>query len=119
MVGLAYVRVRYPVRGATQQVWGGWVTPDTFDVLGSKPFLGRPITPEDGNSGSPPVFVMSYEMWAKQFNSDPKLLGATLNLNGVPRTLVAVMPPRFRFGDCEIWMPLSLDPRHLHYWIWP
>ena len=108
MVGLAYVGVRYPARGATQQVWGGWVTPDTFDVLGGKPLLGRPSTPEDGKSGSPAVFVMSYQLWAKQFNRDPKLLGATLNLNGTPRTLVAVMPPRFRFGECEIWMPLSL-----------
>ena len=109
MIGLAYVHVRFHTRAATEQVWGGWVTPDTFDVLGSKPFLGRPITSEDGKPSSPPVFVMSYEMWVKQFNKDPKLLGATLNLNGVPRTLVAVMPPRFRFGDCEIWMPLSLN----------
>jgi putative ABC transport system permease protein len=109
MIGLAYVHVRFQARGATEQVWGGWVTPDTFEVLGSKPFLGRPITSEDGKPGSSPVFVMSYEMWVKQFNKDPKLLGATLNLNGVPRTLVAVMPPRFRFGDCEIWMPLGLN----------
>lgn len=108
MIGLSYLVVRYPARGATEQVWGGWVTPDTFEVLGSKPLLGRPITAEDGKPGSPPVFVISYEMWVKQFSKDPKLLGSTLSLNGMPRTLVAVMPPRFRFGGCEIWMPLSL-----------
>ena len=109
MIGLAYLAVRYPVRGATEQVLGGWVTPDTFEVLGSKPFLGRPITSEDGKPGSPPVFVASYQFWVKQFNRDPTVVGGSLNLNGTPRTLVAVMPPRFRFGDCEIWMPLSLS----------
>ena len=109
MIGLAYLGVRYPRRGATEQVLGAWVTPDTFEVLGSKPFLGRPITSEDGKLGSPPVFVMSYQFWSKQFSRDPKILGATLNLNGAPRTLVAIMPPRFRFGDCEIWIPLSLN----------
>ena len=39
------------------------------------------------------------------------MLGSTLNLNGTPRTLIAVMPPRFHFGNCDIWIPLSLN-RH-------
>ncbi len=108
MIGLAYLGIRYSVGGVTEQVWGGWVTPDSFEVLGSKPFLGRPMTPDDGNPGSPPVFIMSHRLWVAQFNSDPKILGTTLNLNGTPRTLIAVMPPRFRFGECEIWIPLSL-----------
>ncbi len=109
MIGLAYLDVRYPSHGVAERVQGAWVTPDTFDVLGGKPFLGRPVTSGDGNPSSPPVFVMSYQLWAKRFNKNPKLLGATLNLNGTPRTLIAVMPPRFRFGNCEIWIPLSLS----------
>jgi hypothetical protein len=64
---------------------------------------------EDGKPGSPPVFVMSYQLWVKQFNKDPKALGSTLDLNGTPRTLIAVMPPRFHFGGCDIWIPLSLN----------
>ncbi len=109
MIGLAYVPVRFQKHGTTEQVWGGWVTPDTFEVLGSKPLFGRPITSEDGKPGSPDVFVMSYEMWVKQFSKDLRFIGTTLNLNGAPRTLVAIMPPRFRFGECEIWMPLSMN----------
>jgi putative ABC transport system permease protein len=109
MIGLAYVGVHYKGSAATEQFFGGWVTPNTFEFLGIEPLLGRQITPEDGKPGSPPVFVMSYRLWSKLFNRDAKILGTTLNLNGTPRTLVAIMPPRFRFGDCEVWMPLELN----------
>src|SRR5713101_6740793 len=109
MIGLAYVGVHYKGSGGTEQFFGGWVTPNTFEFLGIEPLLGRQITPEDGKPGSPPVFVMSYGLWSKLFNRDAKILGTTLNLNGTPRTLVAIMPPRFRFGDCEVWMPLELN----------
>lgn len=52
---------------------------------------------------------MSDKLWADLFNRDPKILGASLNLNGVPRTVLAIMPPRFRFGGCEVWIPTNLN----------
>jgi len=109
IIGLAYTGVHYRGTAATEQFLGGWVTPNTFEFLGIEPLLGRQITQEDGKPGSPPVFAMSFRLWSKLFNRDPKILGTTLDLNGTPRTLVAIMPPRFRFGDCEVWMPLELD----------
>ena len=109
IIGLAYTGVHYRGTGATEQFLGGWVTPNTFEFLGIDPLLGRQITQEDGKPGSPPVSVMSYRLWSKLFNRDPKILGTALNLNGTPRTVVAIMPPRFRFGDCEVWMPLELN----------
>jgi putative ABC transport system permease protein len=109
MIGLAYSGVHYKRSAGTEQLLGAWVTPNTFTFLGIKPLLGREITQEDGKPGSAPVFVMSYALWSRLFNRDPNVLGATLNLNGTQRTLVAIMPPRFRFGECEIWMPLELN----------
>jgi hypothetical protein len=84
------------------------VTGNTFELLRIKPSLGRPITPQDGNPDALPALAMSDTVWANLFNRDPKILGASLNLNGVPRTLVAIMPPRFRFGGCEVWIPTDL-----------
>jgi putative ABC transport system permease protein len=110
VIGLAYTSVHLRGSGETEEFSGGWVTPNTFDFLGIEPILGRRITQQDGKPGSPPVFVMSYTLWSKLFHRDPKILGATLTLNGTPRTLVAIMPPRFRFGDCEVWLPLELNP---------
>jgi putative ABC transport system permease protein len=110
MIALAYRDVRWKsAKGPTQQFLGAWVTPNTFEFLGIPPLLGRQVTQEDGKLGSRPVVAMSYTLWTKLFNRDPKVLGATLNLNGSPRTLIAIMPPRFRFGNCEVWMPLELS----------
>jgi putative ABC transport system permease protein len=108
IIGLAYTDVHYKHSAGTEQLLGAWVTPNTFTFLGIKPLLGREITQEDGKPSSP-VFVMSYRLWTRLFNRDPNVLGATLNLNGTQRTLVAIMPQQFRFGDCEIWMPLELN----------
>ena len=80
MIGLAYLAVRYASREGTERVQGGWVGPDAFVVLGSRPLLARSLTSEDGNPDSPPVFVMSYHLRVKQFNKDPKALGTTLDL---------------------------------------
>jgi len=110
LAALAYFDIRYLRTGApTQQLLGCWVTANTFDLLGIKPSLGRRITLQDGNPESPPAFAMSDTVWANLFNRDPKILGASLNLNGVPRTVVAIMPPRFRFGGCEVWIPTNLN----------
>jgi putative ABC transport system permease protein len=109
MFGLAFLSVRYAGRNGIEQFLGGWATSNTFDVLDVKPLLGREITFADGNANSPPVFVMSYHLWATRFNRDPTVLGTSFTLNGRPRTLVAIMPPRFQIGECEIWMPLNLS----------
>lgn len=110
MAALAYFHVRFTRSGApTQQLLGCWVTANTFEMLGIKPSLGRQITLQDGNPESAPAFAMTDIAWAKLFNRDPRILGASLNLNGVPRTLVAIMPPRFRFGGCEVWIPTNLN----------
>lgn len=108
MVGLVYHEVRFPGPGGTDEFFGGWVTPDTFDFLGIRPLIGRAITSEDAKPGAPPVFVMSYRLWSKRFNRDPKVLGSIQILNATPMTLVGIMPPRFRFGDCEVWLPIAL-----------
>ena len=110
LAALAYFAVHYKGTGVpTQQLLGCWVTANTFELLGIKPLLGRQITQQDGKPGSPSAFAMSDAVWASLFNRDPNILGTSLNLNGVPRTLVAIMPPRFRFGGCEVWIPTDLN----------
>jgi putative ABC transport system permease protein len=109
MFGIAGMQVLYPGRDGAERVVGSWITPNAFEILGVPPLLGRPITSEDGKPNSPPIFVMSYSMWTREFHSDPAILGKPLTLNGEPRTLVAVMPPRFRFGDCAPWIPVTLE----------
>jgi putative ABC transport system permease protein len=126
MIGLGGANILYVGKEGTQRLNGGLVTPNVFAILGVPPLLGRPITPQDAEPGSPPVFAMSYVAWAGKFNRDPKLLNTTFILNGQPRTLVAVMPPRFQFGGfCELWIPASLTANTSALslergpWFWP
>jgi putative ABC transport system permease protein len=84
------------------------VTPDTFAFYGVPPFLGRTLVPADGAPGAPPVFVMSHQLWRSQCNGDRSVLGTTFILNGVPRTLVGVMPPRFNIYRVALWVPIDI-----------
>jgi putative ABC transport system permease protein len=86
------------------------VAPGTFEGLGVAPLLGRQLTAEDYKAGAPPVFAMSYKAWTTRFGSDASAVGRTFVMNGVPRTLVAVMPKRFALAGAEIWVPDDVNP---------
>ncbi|MFZ1136047.1 MAG: ABC transporter permease [Candidatus Korobacteraceae bacterium] len=122
VMGNAQLDILYTDKEGTLQFDGEWVTPNAFEFLGMQPSLGRMITRADGDANAAPVFAMSYRLWKKQFNSDPNLIGKTLVLNGQPRTLVAVMPPRFLLGNVDIWVPNNMnrsDPENqrLEFWM--
>ncbi len=74
---------------------GSYVSPNMFAFLGVPALFGRGIVPDDARSDAPPVCVMAYKMWKKRYNLDPSVLGQTFIVNGVPTTLVGIMPPRF------------------------
>ena len=88
---------------------GAYVTTNTFDYYGVSPLMGRGIVQEDGRPGASPVFVMNYRLWQEVFHGDPKIIGRTFLLNGEPRTLVGIMPPRFQIYGAGVWLPLGLD----------
>jgi predicted permease len=92
----------------TEMFTGGYVTPGTFQFLGVPALVGRTLTPADYRPGAPPVFVMRYKTWVARFESDPAVLGKSYLLDGMPRTLVGVMPARFALGDHDVWMPADL-----------
>ncbi len=93
----------------TEQFDGGYVTANMFQVLGVPALLGRTLTPDDDKPGAPPVFLMAYKLWAGRFSLDPKIVGSTFTLNGVPTTLVGIMPPRVTKLGADLWIPVVLD----------
>lgn len=108
MIAVGSLEVLYTAPEGTQQAWGAWVSPEIFDALGIKPLLGRSFTHEDGEPAAPPVFAISHRLWTDQFGGDSSVLGKAITLNSARRTLVAVLPPRFRIFDLDIWMPLNV-----------
>jgi putative ABC transport system permease protein len=97
--------VLYRSGEGTQRFDGNFVTPGTFEFLGMPALLGRVMQPADYEPGAPPVFMLRYKTWAKSFGADPSIVSKTFVLNGVSRTLIGIMPPRFGWGDAEMWIP--------------
>jgi predicted permease len=87
--------------------FGAVVTANSFDYLGVPSLLGRTISQEDGNPGAPPVFVMNYRLWQREFAGDPKILGKIFILNGKPTTLIGIMPLQFNAFGATFWLPAT------------
>ncbi len=89
-----------------QRVNGAIVTPDFFDVLGVHPVLGRPLTSALDPPGGPATIIIGYSLWQRLFAGDPGVLGRTMQIDGVSRTIVGIMPRSFQFPPkCEAWKP--------------
>jgi predicted permease len=97
--------------GEPVQLLGGNVTANYFDLLGIHPILGRTFLPEEDTKGD--VVLVTESFWRKRLNSDPTALGRSITLNGVPMTIVGVLPnlPISWFGrDSEIFTNKPFEP---------
>ncbi len=83
--------------GEPEQVAGTAVTAEMFDVLGTRPALGRAFLAEDDRPGAEPVVLLSHALWQRRFGGDPAIVGQTLSINSQLHTITGVMPPGFRF----------------------
>jgi putative ABC transport system permease protein len=97
--------VLYTYGDGTDRFSGSVVTPGTFEFLGMPALVGRVMLPADYEPGATPVFVLRYKTWVNRFNADPSILNKTFVLNGTARTLVGIMPPRFGWGNADVWIP--------------
>src|SRR5216683_755191 len=97
--------VLYRAGEGTERFDGNFVTPGTFEFLGMPALVGRVMQPADYEPGAPPVFVLRYKTWVKSFGADPGIVNKTFVLNGESRTLIGIMPPRFGWGNADLWIP--------------
>ena len=86
--------------GVSEFIDGAWATAGIFDTLGVGPLVGRTFTDaDDARGGGPdgPVAVISYALWQHRFGGTGDAIGRRLTIEGVPFTVVGIMPPGF-FG---------------------
>ena len=88
------------------------LTASMFDVLRVAPLRGRAFQPDDNLPNTERVVILSHELWERVFTSDPAMIGKRIEVSGVSRTVVGIMPPGFDLHDsgAELWLPLGLDP---------
>ena len=91
---------------------GSSVSWDLFALLRVAPAQGRTFRPEEDAPGKNNVIAISHGLWQRRFNGDPSILGRSISLNGVPVTIVGVMPAGFSFPwiEVEYWRPIAINP---------
>jgi predicted permease len=98
---------------------GTLVSAELFLVLGARPELGRPFYPGDDKAGQDGYVILSHALWQERFAGDPSIIGRSVELEGVSRRVVGVMPADFRFpsSKTQVWIPFHNDPRDtVAYW---
>ena len=99
--------------GEPEQVRGSSVTSGFFSALRVQPLLGRVFAPGEDSPGHEKLAVISEALWRKRFAADPKAIGQPLVLNGVPHTIIGVLPASFRFAQlpaAQVWTNFLLVP---------
>ncbi len=86
---------------------------ELFEVLAVRPALGRVFQPGDDRLGADPVVVLSHGLW-QELGGDRSIIGRQVQLDGLPRTVVGVMPRGFWFPDptVRVWLAEQLDPEN-------
>jgi len=94
------------------------VSPAFFEVLGVRPALGTGFSPDPRDA---PLAILSHALWAQDFGGDSTLIGSTVALDGVPHTVVGVLPAHFQAPlsyDADVWTAdaLGSDPAARDDW---
>ncbi|HEV8215164.1 MAG TPA: ABC transporter permease [Gemmatimonadaceae bacterium] len=106
----AYIERPFNISGteAAERVGGALVSWETFPLLGAQPVLGRSFTRDDDRVGAAPVVMLGDAIFARRYGSDRRIIGQTIRVNGVPHTVIGVMPTRFRFPEfADLWVPFE------------
>ncbi|MEY2512453.1 MAG: hypothetical protein QOE26_3216 [Verrucomicrobiota bacterium] len=93
--------------GSTEQMGVIRISPDFFATLRVRPALGRSFTEEESIQQRN-VAILTDAFWRERFNSDPNVLGRYTRINGIPREIVGVLPPGFRFLSSEARLFVSM-----------
>jgi predicted permease len=98
--------------GSTERLQTMRVSPDFFSTLGLGPAIGRTFTDEETTSETDHVAILSDAFWRQRYRADPNVIGKLIRVNSVPRTVIGVLPPSFRFlsSDARVFLPLASRP---------
>ncbi|MGE3274781.1 MAG: ABC transporter permease [Vicinamibacterales bacterium] len=107
----SFVRGILSTTGRPELVAGEAVTANYFDLLGVAPELGRPFATGEDRPGAEAAVVISHGLWQRQFGAGGDVLGRTLELSGLPYTVIGVAPAGFAGTipgiQPDFWVPIS------------
>ena len=93
-----------------EDVVASYISPNAPNHWGVPALMGRWLIPADAPPGQDParVVVLGYQFWQRYYSGDPAVIGRTIQLVRKNYQIVGVMPPRFRWREADIYMPLKV-----------
>ena len=106
--------------GEPERYNGARVSWDLFRMLGVRPILGRDFLESDDQPNAAGVAIISQMLWTTRYESDPQIIGRSVDINGAAHTIIGVMPPGFAFPEMQrLWIAMQprlfKDPRDQRY----
>ena len=99
--------------GEPERVPAATASKEFLPALGIRPIAGRNFRPEEDRPGGAPAVLISNVFWQRRFHADPSAIGRTLTVDGVPRTIVGVVPHELgEMVAADLWLPTAIDPNN-------
>ena len=98
-------------RGAPLRLTATLVSAELFSVLGTQPVAGRTFQAGEDLAGQNSYVILSHRLWQQRFASSSSVIGQWIDLEGVQRQIIGVMPADFRFPSpqTDVWIPLGIE----------
>jgi putative ABC transport system permease protein len=97
--------------GDPERVPAALASEEFLPALGIQPIVGRNFLPDEDRPGGPPAVLISHAFWQRRFHSDPTVVGRTLTVDGIQRTVVGVVPHDLgEMVAADLWLPTAIDP---------
>jgi len=98
-----------------ERVDGEIATANYFTAFGVQPMAGRVFTSDEDKPGQSRVVVISERLWRTRLHADPSVVGQPIRINGLPTTVVGIMPRSFDplLGKSELWVPAAYNAEQL------
>jgi putative ABC transport system permease protein len=98
-----------------ERVRGARVTASLLPLLGLAPRVGRVFEPSEDQDSAAPTAILSDGLWKRRYGGDAAMVGRSILVNGVPTTVVGVMPPSALLpgplaGNDDLWLPARMTP---------
>ena len=97
-----------------ERVRGTRVTASLMPLLGLSPTIGRGFTTAEDLDDAPAAAILSDGLWRRRYGADPSIVGRAIQIDGLPSTVVGIMPRRAslpgRLDENQLWLPMRMTP---------
>jgi predicted permease len=99
--------------GSTERAQITYVSPEFFTTLGVGPRFGRGFTEAETTYETNNVAILTDTYWKQRFNADPYVIGRQIRVDGIPKTVIGVLPSGFRFlsSESRLYLPFASSPQ--------